>query len=558
MAKITNNANSFDIEGNLSVSGEITAEDLKDLNGNDLIIFKPMSTPSGSTLTTEQYDELTNGENHIIRNYTLFGNDCLFVILFGCKQNGVLFEGTYYSKGTYIGQFGTYRIDTRNYKISSLENNVVFGSNYVDITKLRRINLKDFPAYPSSPTVDKVLTYNTDDTLSWKEISQSEESDPIYSASAAATITSQDITTWNNKSDFSGNYNDLSNKPTIPTISGTNDGTNWTTITINGTTKNIPSGGGGEPDAYIKSASTSGNTLTLTKKDNTTVVFTPTFTDTNYYHTPSYSTGLKIATGTGVNDLYVPTGTTNTSVALGNHTHSNYLDKNTEGIESETSLLFFSKSLGTAGTLRVNDDNDYYEGTDNFHSADIDTTYCSKGIQVKNADDPEIDDVTLSFPNASGTLLLKEQLLNLIYPVGSIYLSTTSNFNPNTAFGGTWVKIQEGTFLAAAQTTSAGQEYSVGATGGYKTTNHVFYRPPINGGYGQSAPQNYVADIEWRANNHLLAGGSTALELDKITYTYGGAIDTSSTTTNTEVGFFKYTTDNRPPYLAVVMWKRTA
>lgn len=44
----------------------------------------------------------------------------------------------------------------------------------------------------------------------------------------------------------SGSYNDLSNKPTIPdTVSGTNDGTNWTSITIGSVTKNIPSGGGG-------------------------------------------------------------------------------------------------------------------------------------------------------------------------------------------------------------------------------------------------------------------------------------------------------------------------
>ena len=43
-----------------------------------------------------------------------------------------------------------------------------------------------------------------------------EETDPIFTASASANITSEDITNWNNKSDFSGNYNDLSNKPTIP------------------------------------------------------------------------------------------------------------------------------------------------------------------------------------------------------------------------------------------------------------------------------------------------------------------------------------------------------
>lgn len=42
------------------------------------------------------------------------------------------------------------------------------------------------------------------------------ETDPIFTTSASAGITSADITAWNNKSDFSGNYNDLTNKPTIP------------------------------------------------------------------------------------------------------------------------------------------------------------------------------------------------------------------------------------------------------------------------------------------------------------------------------------------------------
>ena len=43
------------------------------------------------------------------------------------------------------------------------------------------------------------------------------ELDPVFLASPAATITSGNITSWNNKSTFSGNYNDLTNKPTIPT-----------------------------------------------------------------------------------------------------------------------------------------------------------------------------------------------------------------------------------------------------------------------------------------------------------------------------------------------------
>ena len=47
------------------------------------------------------------------------------------------------------------------------------------------------------------------------------------------------------------------------------------TITIADGVISAVGSGGGEPDAYIKDASVNGNTLTLTKKDNTEVVFTP-------------------------------------------------------------------------------------------------------------------------------------------------------------------------------------------------------------------------------------------------------------------------------------------
>ena len=42
------------------------------------------------------------------------------------------------------------------------------------------------------------------------------ETDPTV-PNHVKNITQANITSWNNKSDFSGNYNDLSNKPTIPT-----------------------------------------------------------------------------------------------------------------------------------------------------------------------------------------------------------------------------------------------------------------------------------------------------------------------------------------------------
>ena len=43
------------------------------------------------------------------------------------------------------------------------------------------------------------------------------EVDPTV-PSYVKSITQQDISSWNNKSDFSGDYDDLINKPTIPTV----------------------------------------------------------------------------------------------------------------------------------------------------------------------------------------------------------------------------------------------------------------------------------------------------------------------------------------------------
>jgi hypothetical protein len=54
---------------------------------------------------------------------------------------------------------------------------------------------------------------------------------------------------------------------------------------------------------------------------------------------------------------------------------------------------------------------------------------------------------------------LKESLINLIYPVGSFYLSASST-SPATLFGGTWQQVKD-TFLL-----TAGDAYTAGATGG--------------------------------------------------------------------------------------------
>ena len=59
-------------------------------------------------------------------------------------------------------------------------------------------------------------------------------------------------------------------------------------------------------------------------------------------------------------------------------------------------------------------------------------------------------------------VILKENFLNIVYPVGSIYWSS-KNTNPGTLFGGTWTQIKDRFILAA------GVSYSNGATGGAAT-----------------------------------------------------------------------------------------
>ena len=85
--------------------------------------------------------------------------------------------------------------------ITNWNNKSDFSGDYDDLT--------DKPTIPSK---------TSDLTNDSGFITGYTETDPVFSASAAAGISSTDISNWNGKSDFSGDYDDLTNKPTIPTV----------------------------------------------------------------------------------------------------------------------------------------------------------------------------------------------------------------------------------------------------------------------------------------------------------------------------------------------------
>ena len=76
----------------------------------------------------------------------------------------------------------------------------------VSLSQIGAASANDIPTKVSE--LDNDLGFITDYT----------ETDPVFLASVAAGITSTDVSNWNGKSEFSGDYDDLTNKPTIPTV----------------------------------------------------------------------------------------------------------------------------------------------------------------------------------------------------------------------------------------------------------------------------------------------------------------------------------------------------
>lgn len=129
--------------------------------------------------------------------------------------------------------------------------------------------------------------------------------------------------------------------------------------------------------------------------------------------------------------------------------------------------------------------------------------------------------------------------LDMIYPVGSIYMSVNST-SPATLFGGTWERIQD-TFLLAA-----GTNHAAGSTGGEE--NHVLTVneiPSHNHNYAQ-----YVGSVGW--------SGSSSWNVVKTTNDDGYTNTNASGYMSTFNKGGGQAHNNMPPYLVVYMWKRTA
>ena len=119
-----------------------------------------------------------------------------------------------------------------------------------------------------------------------------------------------------------------------------------------------------------------------------------------------------------------------------------------------------------------------------------------------------------------GGYATKNDVLNLIYPIGSIYLSVNS-VDPSTIFGGTWEKIKDKFLL------SSGDTYAIGSTGGNSSTTLEIANLPSHNHTGTTGNES-------QGHTH---SGTTGNQSADHTHTFSGTTswtDSHSHTTWTD------------------------
>lgn len=146
-----------------------------------------------------------------------------------------------------------------------------------------------------------------------------------------------------------------------------------------------------------------------------------------------------------------------------------------------------------------------------------------------------------------GDLTVRQKsLLDLTYPVGSVYMSVNST-DPSVLFGGTWERLKDRFLLAA------GDSYTNGATGG--EANHTLTEeemPKHDHTVRTTRAESYPA--YWHSNHTGGTNSSTGWAYLSTAGSENGGVGSLYVE---KVGGSK-AHNNMPPYLAVNMWKRTA
>lgn len=270
------------------------------------------------------------------------------------------------------------------------------------------------------------------------------------------------------------------------------------------------------------------------------------------------------------------TNLTDSSNGTINLTLTSYRASGTLDIRGSSGYEVFSSTNRYKLTLSVTDDFTTLSSSVTVQTAEVIMDFHAGGKGMAIGKISEGDGFECQYDaKFNGKLSYRgKELLDLVYPIGSIYLSVSAA-SPATLFGGIWERIKDRFLL------SAGDTYDAGSTGGSADAvivrhNHLqmshthtqrahSHGPSIDGArylyynYSEveagvsersvaSASGNYKAPVVNSANTDWKGSAYTASET---------AANNDTTALNIEAGE-DGTGKNMPPYLTVYMWKRTS
>ena len=216
-------------------------------------------------------------------------------------------------------------------------------------------------------------------------------------------------------------------------------------------------------------------------------------------------------------------------------------------------------SYGSWTTISATKSNNTYNATATISGLDYRTTYVFQARAVDklatvNTDEQArrttpIFDWSKDDFNVNGTLKVNNtNIFDLIYPVGSIYMSVNST-SPEVLFGGTWEQVQ-GRFLLGMSSS-----YPAGSQGGEATHTLTEAEMPSHEGHLSAG---FVGTVPQGKGNY-----KGFLNLDKMT-AYGDVGRGWNVYAGNEMHPASEAVgggqahNNMPPYLSVYIWKRTA
>lgn len=160
-----------------------------------------------------------------------------------------------------------------------------------------------------------------------------------------------------------------------------------------------------------------------------------------------------------------------------------------------------------------------------------------------NENTSDISSLTTEVNNNTSQIATLHSMLagywKTIYPIGSIYISTSSTFNPQTTWGGRWRKTADGRCLIGANDT-----YPLGTTGGEAEHTLAENELPLIEGHAfgvatYSSENSGHFNIKKENPCNLNAGGGTN-DLSDMYFGFGANLPHN----------------NMQPYLAVYIWER--